>query len=123
MPHGGRRPGAGRKPKNFKEIMAQLKRPSRESALLILEAIKANERWIMLANCKDKRLVFDVMRYLTDRAFGKAKQAIEHLLPGTYQQMTDAELEAYALRGELPAKLNAADYRTEALPQLIEAQS
>jgi hypothetical protein len=72
---GGARPGAGRKPRNLKTLAKKL---PKESAEVILAEIKANQKWVKLADAPDLRLQFEVLRYLTDRAFGKAKQAIEH---------------------------------------------
>jgi hypothetical protein len=71
---GGKRAGAGRKPSTIKGIARKL---PRESAELILAEIKANRKWIELANSEDERIVLDVMKYMTDRAYGKAAQAME----------------------------------------------
>lgn len=76
---GGKRPGAGRKPTTIRGVMKKL--PS-ETAELILATIDANQKWIALANDEDHRIQFEVMRYLTDRALGKPKQAVEHSGPG-----------------------------------------
>lgn len=72
---GGKRPGAGRKPSTIKGIMKKL--PA-ESAELILAEIKAQSKWVALANSEDERIVLDTMKYLTDRAYGKASQSLEH---------------------------------------------
>lgn len=72
--HGGHRPGAGRKPWTLKGIAKKL---PRESAELILAEIKANEKWVILANSKKEAIVLETLKYLTDRAYGKAKQAME----------------------------------------------
>jgi len=71
---GGKRPGAGRKPSTIKGIS---KRLPRESAELILAEIKANSMWLRLADSKDERIRLETLKYLTDRAFGKARQSIE----------------------------------------------
>lgn len=75
---GGSRPGAGRKPSTVKGIVKKL--PS-DSAALILAEIKANQKWVTLAASKDERIVLETLKYLTDRAYGKAKQALEHSGP------------------------------------------
>lgn len=49
-----------------------------ETAELILTEIKANKKWVDLANSKDERISLDTMKYLTDRAYGKPKQSLEH---------------------------------------------
>ena len=71
---GGKRPGAARKPSTIKGIS---KRLPRESAELILAEIKANSMWLRLADSKDERIRLETLKYLTDRAFGKARQSIE----------------------------------------------
>lgn len=72
---GGKRPGSGRKPSTIKGIAKKL---PRESAELILCEIKANQRWVELASSSDERIVLETLKYLTDRAYGKAAQAVEH---------------------------------------------
>jgi hypothetical protein len=74
MNHGGSRPGSGRKPSTIKGVTRRL---PKDTAELILSEIKANQKWLDLANSKDEYIVLGVLRYLTDRAFGKAKQRIE----------------------------------------------
>jgi hypothetical protein len=71
---GGKRAGAGRKPSTIKGIARKL---PRESAELILAEIKANHKWVELAQSDDERIVLDTLKYLTDRAHGKASQAVE----------------------------------------------
>lgn len=71
---GGKRAGSGRKPSTIKGIV---KRLPKESAALILDEIKANKKWVDLANSEDERIVLEVLKYLTDRANGKARQAVE----------------------------------------------
>jgi len=70
----GKRPGAGRKPSTIKGIAKKL--PA-ETAELLLSEIKAHAKWIMLANSKDERIVLETVKYLTDRAYGRARQSIE----------------------------------------------
>jgi len=72
---GGKRPGAGRKPSTIKGIT---KRLPRESAELLLAEINANSKWVTLANSGDERIQLETLKYLTDRAYGKARQAVEH---------------------------------------------
>jgi hypothetical protein len=71
---GGKRPGAGRKPSTIKGIAKKLPRLSAE---LLLAEINANRKWVSLANSDDERIVLETLKYLTDRAFGKARQTIE----------------------------------------------
>jgi hypothetical protein len=71
---GGKRAGAGRKPSTIKGIAKKL---PRESAELLLAEIKAQSKWRALAASKDERIVLDTLKYLTDRAYGKAPQALE----------------------------------------------
>jgi len=71
---GGKRPGAGRKPSTIKGISKKL---PRESAELILAEIKANSMWLVLAKSNDERIRLETLKYLTDRAYGKARQSIE----------------------------------------------
>lgn len=71
---GGSRKGAGRKPCTIKAIV---KKMSKDSAHLILAEIKANSKWKTLAESPDERIQLEVLKYLTDRAFGKAKQSVE----------------------------------------------
>ena len=68
---GGKRPGAGRKPSTLKGIANRL---PRESAELLLAQINANAKWVALANSNDERIQLDVLKYLTDRAYGKPRQ-------------------------------------------------
>ena len=74
MAKGGKRAGAGRKPSTIKGIA---KRLPADSAALILTEIRANQRWVELANSEDERIRLDTLKYLTDRAHGKAPQSID----------------------------------------------
>jgi len=71
---GGKRPGAGRKPSTIKGIAKKL---PKESAELLLAEINANSKWLSLANSTDERVVLETLKYLSDRAYGKSRQAIE----------------------------------------------
>jgi hypothetical protein len=71
---GGKRAGAGRKPSTIKGVVRKL---PRESAELILAEIKANQKWLELAASDDERIVLDTLKYLTDRAHGKAAQSVD----------------------------------------------
>jgi hypothetical protein len=73
--NGGKRPGAGRKPSTLNGVVAKL---PKDTAILILAKIKANQKWIDLAGSRDERIRLEVLKYLTDRAHGKAKQSVEH---------------------------------------------
>jgi hypothetical protein len=69
---GGRRPGAGRKPSTLKGIAKML---PRECSELILAEINANQKWKALCNSKKESIALEALKYLTDRAYGKAKQS------------------------------------------------
>ncbi len=71
---GGKRLGAGRKPSTIKGIARRL---PKESAELLLVEINAQSKWISLADSTDERIVLETLKYLTDRAYGKTRQAIE----------------------------------------------
>jgi hypothetical protein len=75
-PKGGKRAGAGRKPSTIKGIVKKL---PKDTAVLILSEINANSKWKTLSESKDERVQLEVLKYLTDRAHGKAKQKIEHM--------------------------------------------
>ena len=70
---GGKRPGAGRKPSTIKGITRKL---PKDTAALILAEINANRKWVELAKSEDERISLDTLKYLTDRAFGKAAQSM-----------------------------------------------
>ncbi|MGD0733844.1 MAG: hypothetical protein ABR976_01810 [Terracidiphilus sp.] len=76
---GGKRPGAGRKPSTIKGIT---KRLPKESAEILLAEINANSKWVSLANSADERIQLETLKYLTDRAYGKARQAIQATVKG-----------------------------------------
>ena len=76
---GGRRPGAGRRPSTIKGIARKL---PKESAELLLAEINANSKWVSLANSDDERIQFETLKYLTDRAYGKARQSIDASVDG-----------------------------------------
>lgn len=76
---GGKRPGAGRKPSTIKGIAKKL---PKESAALLLAEINAHEKWVSLANSTDERIQLETLKYLTDRAYGKARQAIQATVKG-----------------------------------------
>jgi hypothetical protein len=71
---GGKRAGAGRKPSTLKGIARKL---PKETAEILLAEIKAESKWKKLAASDDERIVLDTLKYLTDRAHGKATQAME----------------------------------------------
>jgi hypothetical protein len=71
MTHGGKRqwrtPGA---------VDGEANRPE-DAALKVLRSIDAEAKWLELLNCGNPRIEFDVMRYLTDRTFGKPTQQVD----------------------------------------------
>jgi hypothetical protein len=71
---GGKRSGSGRKPSTLKGIARKL---PKESAELLLAEIKANQKWVQLASSDDERIVLETLKYLTDRALGKAPQSLD----------------------------------------------
>ena len=71
---GGKTPGAGRKPSTIKGIAKKL---PRETAELLLAEINAHSKWVKLSTSDDERIVLETLKYLTDRAHGKATQAVE----------------------------------------------
>jgi hypothetical protein len=74
MPRGGARPGAGRKPKMFRD----LEKIVAESLLSELGGeSKAWNYLISHAQRHDERLLFDILRYWTDRKYGKPSQRVE----------------------------------------------
>ena len=66
--HGGKRKGAGRKPKSLRALLKGL---PKVNADLILQEVGATELWIALCRTRDKKQRFEVLRYLTDRSCGK----------------------------------------------------
>jgi hypothetical protein len=71
---GGRREGAGR-PKKEKLVIGGPGNP-RGIATRVLNAIDEEKWWLALLHCDDKRLRFDVQKYLTDRRDGKPAQGV-----------------------------------------------
>jgi hypothetical protein len=74
MPRGGARPGAGRKPKMFKNLEKTV------AEGLFSELGGESKAWQYLlshAQKHDARLVFDILRYWTDRKYGKPSQRVE----------------------------------------------
>jgi hypothetical protein len=97
MPRGGARPGAGRKPKIFKD----LEKTVAESLFSELGGeSKAWEYLISHARQHDARLVFDILRYWTDRKYGKPSQRVEAQvdvgLIGLAERLAEARKRRYA---------------------------
>jgi len=63
----------GRPPKTVKGLANRL--PGCQ-AKIILDALDANEIWTKLLNSDDERIQLDALKYLNDRAFGKATQVL-----------------------------------------------
>lgn len=74
MAKGGKRAGAGRKPSTLKGLVKKLGKFDAEA---LLAKINQNQKWQQLANSEDQRIVLETLKYLSDRAYGKAKQTIE----------------------------------------------
>jgi hypothetical protein len=107
MPRGGARPGAGRKPKMFKD----LEKTVAESLFSELGGeSKAWEYLISHARQHDARLVFDILRYWTDRKYGKPSQRVQAQvavgLEGLAERLTEARRRRHASE-ERPCLINA----------------
>ena len=76
---GGRRKGAGRKPKWEKALQKHVAKPI--TAAIVLAEHDELRLWGRFLSSPDARIALDAAKYLTDRRDGKAKQAIEHLGP------------------------------------------
>jgi len=82
MPPGGKREGAGRKPKAKIPLSATTGIATRVLAAPTALDKDGNgwpgeeTRWLELLNAKDERLRFDVQKYLTDRRDGKPAQGV-----------------------------------------------
>ena len=72
---GGKRVGAGRKPKAIKALQ-------KASAELILTEHDEFKLWNAVFQDGDPRLVLDALKYLTDRRDGKAAQAVDMNMSG-----------------------------------------
>ena len=78
MARGGKREGAGRKPNVTKKIAEQV------AEAVFSECGGESKAWQSLLNHArnhDPRLAFDILRYWTDRKYGKSAQSIEHSGP------------------------------------------
>lgn len=82
MPSGGKREGAGRKPsavKGLETVIAQ-------NLFDVLGGeSKAWESLMQAARAHDPRLVFDILRFWTDRKYGKARNINENNITGKIQ--------------------------------------
>lgn len=94
---GGKRPGAGRKPSTIKGIAKKL---PKESAEILLTEINANSKWVSLSNSADERIQLETLKYLTDRAYGKARQAIRATVDGDAPLQIAEIIEAARKRAE-----------------------
>ncbi len=65
---GGKVPGAGRKP-GAKALI------KKDPALEILSQVDCSKLWLDLLNCSSKKIRLEALKYLSDRAWGKALQA------------------------------------------------
>ena len=86
MTHGGKRPGAGRKPLKLARTGKDLRKVQAEE---ILAAIDESKFWTDLLSAADLRIRLETGKYLTDRRDGKAPQAM---------QLTDSQGNAPVLR-------------------------
>jgi hypothetical protein len=114
---GGKRPGAGRKPSTLKGIAKKL---PRESAELLLSEINANAKWVALANSDDERIQLEVLKYLSDRAYGKPRQdntvavapihgarTLSDFYADNVREMTDEQFNAIIMANTTEDKLAA----------------
>jgi hypothetical protein len=70
--HGGSRNGSGRKGGGRKLAQKQ----AIDVASAVLHSIDAEAKWLELLRSDDPKVVFDVMRYLTDRVHGRPAQTV-----------------------------------------------
>ena len=70
--NGGPRPGAGNKPGGRNR--AQQK--AIDVAGQVLQEIDAKEKWKALLNCSEPKVIVDVMKYFTDRVYGRPQHMI-----------------------------------------------
>lgn len=68
---GGPRKGSGRKSNAEKLLLAGFSAPWFTPEM-------QKTKWSELINSDDEKIVLEVMKYVTDRLHGKAKQALEH---------------------------------------------
>lgn len=73
MPHGGKRPGSGRKAKNPKTILARI---DKVTAATILAQIDENQVWLRHIKSEDARISLDALKFLTLMRDGKPRQPI-----------------------------------------------
>jgi hypothetical protein len=110
MRHGGRREGAGRKPR---PLIPQVDQGIASHVLAMPADGKTGwpgeeQRWLELLNAGDERLRFDVQKYLTDRRDGKPAQGVF---------VGDTREGARALeRGNLPSHFEAQSGRRSGKP-------
>lgn len=67
---GGKREGAGRKSNKVKLLHAEFAAP-------FFGPVKQATLWKKYLNSSDERVSLDAAKYLTDRLYGKARQAVE----------------------------------------------
>jgi hypothetical protein len=104
--HGGKRPGAGRKPNLVKRLIGRLV-PS--SASQILDRVDVKGTIVEIMKKGSLALKQRTLADLTDRAWGRPAQAVSvsgavvhaHWTPGKYSHLTDEE---FAKLAELSAK-------------------
>lgn len=68
--NGGARPGAGRKSNAVKMLEAGFAAP-------FFGPDVQERQWRKFLNSEDEKIALDATKYLTDRVYGKAKQAVE----------------------------------------------
>jgi hypothetical protein len=72
MPKGGKRPGAGRP----KGSLNKVKLVATDIAAQALASIDQAKAWKELIQSKDERIRLEALKYLSDRAYGKASQSV-----------------------------------------------
>ena len=135
--HGGKRPGAGRKPNLVKRLIGRL---SPVSADQILEGIDVEGTIAEIMKKGSLSLKQRTLADLMDRAWGRPAQAVSvsgavvhaHWTPGKYSHLTDeefaklAELSAKALNPAVSAALpDAPQNQTESKPaiEVVDVES
>jgi len=108
---GGKRPGAGRRPRDLdKWVAARGLKPA--TAAEILDRADERRIWRRLLNSEDETIVLRAVTYLTDRRDGRASQQInitQNNIQLTAEETERARAVVRELRRQPPLALPAAD--------------
>jgi hypothetical protein len=94
---GGKRVNAGLKPQWAKNL-------TRNTAAVVLKEASAKELWLQLLQANDRRLQFEVLRYLTDRLEGKPFVAENPQTTGRSNMLLQDNRIQVAIQQLVPAK-------------------